>query len=82
MRCSRTWSRWSGYFFYLAFRREQVWRAASAIAWFGLVAQILSIVARGFAAGRMPWGNMYEFTSLTSMLVVLGYLVIVEGATG
>ena len=71
-----------GYFFYLAFRREQVWRAASAIAWFGLITQIVSIVARGFAAGRMPWGNMYEFTSLTSMLVVLGYLVIVERRYG
>jgi cytochrome c-type biogenesis protein CcsB len=32
------------------------------------------------AAQRIPWGNMYEFSALMALLVVVAYLVIVEGA--
>ena len=39
----------------------------------------MSIVARGFAAHRVPWGNMYEYSTLLALLVVAGYLLIVEG---
>ncbi len=67
-----------GYFHYLAFRRDAVWRVASVVAYAGLAAHIGSVVARGFAAGRVPWGNMYEYSSLLSLLVVGGYLLIVE----
>jgi cytochrome c-type biogenesis protein CcsB len=45
----------------------------------GVVANIVSIVARGFAADRVPWGNMYEYSSLLALLVVVGALVVVEG---
>lgn len=71
-----------GYFAYLAFRREGLWRAARWIAIGGLAVQVVSIVARGIAADRVPWGNMYEYSSLTAMLVVAGYLFIVEGRYG
>lgn len=67
-----------GYFHYLAFRREAVWRVASLVAYAGLAAHVVSVVSRGFAAGRVPWGNMYEYSSLLSLLVVGGYLLIVE----
>jgi cytochrome c-type biogenesis protein CcsB len=40
---------------------------------------LVSIVTRGVAAHRVPWGNMYEYSSLLSFLVVLGCLAIVEG---
>lgn len=68
-----------GYFHHLAFRRAFVWRLASAAAWLGLAANIVSVVARGLAAGRVPWGNMYEYSALLSLLVVAGYLAVVEG---
>jgi cytochrome c-type biogenesis protein CcsB len=68
-----------GYFYYLAFRRQLAWRAASLAAFLGLSAHVLSVVARGVAAGRVPWGNMYEYSSLLALLVVAGYLFVVEG---
>jgi cytochrome c-type biogenesis protein CcsB len=68
-----------GYFYYLAFRRQLAWRSASLAAFLGLSAHALSVVGRGFAAGRVPWGNMYEYSSLLALLVVAGYLFVVEG---
>ena len=68
-----------GYFAYLAFGRDGIWKLARAVAFVGLTANLVSIVARGFAAHRVPWGNMYEYSSLLALLVVAGYLVIVEG---
>jgi cytochrome c-type biogenesis protein CcsB len=65
-------------FAYLAFRRERLHTAATVVGVVGLVANGLSIVARGLAAGRTPWGNMYEYSSLLTFLMVLGYLWIVE----
>jgi cytochrome c-type biogenesis protein CcsB len=66
-------------FHYLAFRRVTVYRVANAVAWFGLAAHVASIVARGYAAGRLPWGNLYEFSSIVGALIVGAELVIVEG---
>jgi cytochrome c-type biogenesis protein CcsB len=68
-----------GYAFYLGFRNDVVWAAARAVTIVGLGMHLVSIVARAAAAGRVPWGNMWEFSSLLAFLVVLGYLVIVEG---
>jgi cytochrome c-type biogenesis protein CcsB len=68
-----------GYFAYLAFRRTPIWAVSRAVAFVGLGANIVSVVARGMAADRVPWGNMYEYSSLLALLVVAGYLLIVEG---
>jgi cytochrome c-type biogenesis protein CcsB len=68
-----------GYFYYLAFRREPVYVAARTIAIGGVLAHLTSIVTRGFAAGRVPWGNMYEYSSLLALLVVIASLVYIEG---
>jgi cytochrome c-type biogenesis protein CcsB len=68
-----------GYFAYLAFGREVIWRISRTVAFVGLGGGVVSIVARGFAANRVPWGNMYEFSVLLATLVVAGYLLIVEG---
>jgi cytochrome c-type biogenesis protein CcsB len=65
-------------FAYLAFRRDGLHTLATAIGIVGLVANGLSIVTRGIAADRTPWGNMYEYSSLLTFLIVLGYLWIVE----
>ncbi len=68
-----------GYFVYLAFRRDTIWQVSRAVAVVGIGANLVSIVARGLAADRVPWGNMYEYSSLLALLVVVGALVIVEG---
>jgi cytochrome c-type biogenesis protein CcsB len=65
-------------FAYLAFRRSGFHTAAIAVGVAGLAANVLSIVGRGIAADRTPWGNMYEYSSLLTALIVLAYLVIVE----
>ncbi|HXF72664.1 MAG TPA: c-type cytochrome biogenesis protein CcsB [Actinomycetota bacterium] len=71
-----------GYFHHLAFRRTPVWRVARLVAVAGVVAHGLSIAARALAADRVPWGNMYEYSSLLAFLVVAVYLVYVEGVRG
>ena len=65
-------------FAYLAFRRRPLAAASTVVGVAGAAANLLSIVARGLAAGRTPWGNMYEFSSLLAFLVVVGYLWFVE----
>jgi cytochrome c-type biogenesis protein CcsB len=67
-----------GYFAYLAFRRDPVLWVARAVTVAGLAANVLAIVARGVAAGRVPWGNMYEYSTLLAALVVAATLVVVE----
>jgi cytochrome c-type biogenesis protein CcsB len=68
-----------GYFAYLSFKHELVWKVARAVAFAGLGANVVSILGRGMAAHRVPWGNMYEYSALLACLVVAAYLVIVEG---
>jgi cytochrome c-type biogenesis protein CcsB len=56
------------------------------IAMFGRLGLLLTIIAcavqglalfsRGMAAGRVPWGNMYEFTITGSFVVAAGYLLL------
>ena len=65
-------------FAYLAFPRTWFHAAATVVGTAGLAANGLSIVARGLAAGRTPWGNMYEYSAVLTFLIVLAYLVIVE----
>ena len=36
-----------------------------------------SVVTRGVAAGRLPWGNMYEFSCTTALVAVTCFLVLV-----
>lgn len=66
-------------FHHLAFRRRVVWAASVALATGGVLAHLVSVLARGLAAGRVPLGNMYEYSLVLSFLVVLAYLVVVEG---
>jgi cytochrome c-type biogenesis protein CcsB len=66
-------------FHHLAFRKRPVWVASIALAVLGAGAQLVSLVSRGAAAGRIPLGNMYEYSLALSFLVVVAYLVLVEG---
>jgi cytochrome c-type biogenesis protein CcsB len=42
----------------------------------GFVLSVAGVVLRGFAAGRAPWGNMYEFTISAMVFVVAAYLFV------
>jgi cytochrome c-type biogenesis protein CcsB len=66
-------------FAYLAARRELLWTLARVVAVAGATANLVSIVARGMAADRVPWGNMFEYSTVLAFLVVVGTLVLVEG---
>ncbi len=67
------------YFAYLAFRRTPFWAVGRSIATAGLLANVVCVATRGIAAHRVPWGNMYEYSVLLALLLVAGYLLIVEG---
>ncbi len=41
----------------------------------GLISQIASATLRGIAIGRLPWGNMFEFASIISIVAVATYLI-------
>ncbi len=70
-----------GYFHYLAYRRRGPLALARVLAHLGLAAQAVSISLRGVAAGRVPWGNMYEYASVVGLVIVGAYLLVIERAT-
>jgi len=51
-------------------------RAAVLVTVVGLLANLASVVSRGLAAGRLPLGNMYEFTSGFCSIAVCCWLVV------
>jgi cytochrome c-type biogenesis protein CcsB len=67
-----------GYFHHLAFRRRRVLVGARLLAFGGLAVHAGTVLARGLAAGRVPWGNMYEYASMVGLLTVAVYLLVVE----
>lgn len=56
-------------------RTEKVARIATAMMILGFFLLFSGVIARGISAGRVPWGNMYEF-SITGALAFSGaYLI-------
>jgi cytochrome c-type biogenesis protein CcsB len=49
---------------------------AVALTWLAFTLHLAGVVTRGLSAGRVPWGNMYEF-STTGALVVTGVFLAV-----
>ncbi|MEV2269106.1 c-type cytochrome biogenesis protein CcsB [Nonomuraea africana] len=45
------------------------------LAWLGLAANLGSVITRGLAVGRWPWGNMYEFVVSICLAAVAAFLV-------
>ena len=66
----------TAYFHHLGFRRAAVLRLARALAWTGVVVHLASVVARGIAAGRVPWGNLYEYVLVAGLLAIAASLVV------
>ena len=52
-------------------RTEKVARIATAMMILGFLLLFAGVIARGISAGRVPWGNMYEF-SITGALAFSG----------
>ncbi len=53
-------------------------RAAVAVTVLGWAVHLLSVILRGLAVGRVPWGNMYEFSSVVCLAAVTGFLVLMS----
>ena len=56
-------------------RIEQFGRVGVTLTVLGFLLSALGVVMRGVAAGRAPWGNMFEFTTTAMVFVVGAYLL-------
>jgi cytochrome c-type biogenesis protein CcsB len=56
-------------------RGERLGRLAVSLTLFGWAAHLGSVVTRGLAAHRTPWGNMYEFSCAVTLAAVTVFLV-------
>ena len=65
-----------GYFHHLAYRRGRVLSVARWLAYAGVAVHAASVVTRGMAAGRVPWGNLYEYVAVLGLLIVAAYLAL------
>lgn len=59
-------------------RPERFGRMAVAATALGAALHLSSLVLRGVAAERAPWGNMYEFGSVLCLVAVVTWLVLVR----
>lgn len=57
---------------------ERLGRAGLGLVMVALTLHAGSIVLRGIASGRPPWGNMYEFVSVTCAAGVLAGLIVLR----
>jgi cytochrome c-type biogenesis protein CcsB len=57
-------------------RADRLGGVAHSLTVLGFLLLLGGVVLRGVAAGRAPWGNMYEFSTMTA-LVVLGVFLLV-----
>ena len=60
------------------------WAGRAAVAAFalGLVAHLGTLVTRGVAADRMPWGNMYEFILSVTFVGAVGWVAVLARRPG
>jgi cytochrome c-type biogenesis protein CcsB len=63
-----------------AVRPSRAGAAGVAITVVGAFVHTGSVIIRGVAADRVPWGNMYEFSSAVALSVVVIFLVLVAGS--
>lgn len=60
-------------------RAARTGRAGTALVVLGTVLVCLAVLGRGLAAGRAPWGNMYEFGLTGSAAVAVVFLLYLRG---
>lgn len=59
---------------YRSWRRPAA-RIGVTVSVLGLAIHLGGVVTRGIAAGRVPWGNMYEFTTTGALMVMAVFLI-------
>jgi cytochrome c-type biogenesis protein CcsB len=59
-------------------RMEAASRVGLLLTWLAFVLHLGGVLTRGLAAGRVPWGNMYEFSITASLAVAAVYLIFVH----
>jgi cytochrome c-type biogenesis protein CcsB len=57
-------------------KAERIGRSAVALTGLAVLVHASSLALRGAAIGRVPWANMYEFTSAVCFVAVAGWLVV------
>jgi cytochrome c-type biogenesis protein CcsB len=57
-------------------RSERIGRSAVAITVLAALVHATSLALRGFAIGRVPWANMYEFASAVCLVAVSAWLIV------
>ena len=57
-------------------RAQAAGRAAVGLTVVGWALHVGSVVTRGLAAHRVPWGNMYEFSTMVALVAVTVFLVL------
>jgi cytochrome c-type biogenesis protein CcsB len=55
-------------------RTEKIARIATAMMILGFLLLVAGVISRGISAGRVPWGNMYEFSITGAMAFSGAYL--------
>jgi cytochrome c-type biogenesis protein CcsB len=58
-------------------RIEMFGRVGVALTLIGFALSVAGVALRALAAGRAPWGNMFEFTTSAMVFIVAVYLVLV-----
>ena len=61
---------------------ERLARMAVALTILGVLVHLGSVVSRGLATERWPWGNMYEFCSAICLFAVLAWLIVLRRTRG
>jgi cytochrome c-type biogenesis protein CcsB len=56
-------------------------RVAIAVTVLGALIHATSLIIRGVAVDRVPWGNMYEFASLAGLISVIAFLAVLSRMT-
>ncbi|NNG20770.1 c-type cytochrome biogenesis protein CcsB [Naumannella sp. ID2617S] len=56
-------------------RTDKFGRIGIALTVVALICNVIGVVLRGLAADRLPWGNMYEFSTTSMIFAVTAYLV-------
>jgi cytochrome c-type biogenesis protein CcsB len=57
-------------------KSERTGQIAVAVTVLGALIHLTSILLRGFAVHRVPWGNMYEFSMVMGFIAVAAWLVV------
>jgi cytochrome c-type biogenesis protein CcsB len=57
-------------------KSERIGRSAVALTGLAALVHASSLMLRGAAIGRVPWANMYEFTSAVCFVAVAGWVIV------